>query len=172
MNTFMNLNRKLIFLAGFLFLSLSLFGFVAPVEAQTISSEANQSFTVGDTATDISTITITDDVVKRTIKANKDIRIRIPSTFNMTWDTSITTVTIGGGASGKVNTTLKNYEDGNKTLVIDVANDFPPMTRLLPLWLVQRLISPRRLIRYSTLIKQPRPSAPLQCAMPPVQRSP
>ena len=124
MNTFMNLNRKLIFLAGFLFLSLSLFGFVAPVEAQTISSEANQSFTVGDTATDISTITITDDVVKRTIKANKDIRIRIPSTFNMTWDTSITTVTIGGGASGKVNTTLKNYEDGNKTLVIDVANDF------------------------------------------------
>jgi hypothetical protein len=99
----------------------------AEAQAPSISSAANQTFTVGDPATLISTITITDDAVTPTItggKGGKDIRIRIPSSFNMTWDTSITTVTVGGPAAAKVNTALKNYEDGDQTLVLDVNTDF------------------------------------------------
>ena len=118
------LDRKFVSLAGFLLLSISLFAFVAPAGAQTVSSAEDQTFTVGDPATSISTITITDDAVTPTIKAKKDIRIRIPTTFNMTWDTSITTVTIGGGASGKMKATLKAYEDSDKTMVLDVDADF------------------------------------------------
>ncbi len=89
-----------------------------------ISSAADQFFTVGDPATLISTITITDNAVAPTITGGTDIRIRIPSTFNMTWDTSITTVTIGGSAAGKVSTTLMAYEDGDQTLVLNVNTDF------------------------------------------------
>jgi hypothetical protein len=85
---------------------------------------ADQTFTVGDPATLISTITITDDAVTPSITKKKDLRIRIPSTFNMTWDTSITTVTVGGPAASKVSATLKAYEDGGQTLVLDVTTDF------------------------------------------------
>jgi hypothetical protein len=73
-------------------------------QAPSISSVADQTFTVGDPATLISTITITDDAVTKSIKKKKDLRIRIPSSFNMTWDTGITTVTLGGrqpGAGGQ-----------------------------------------------------------------------
>jgi hypothetical protein len=62
--------------------------------------------------------------VAPTITGGTDIRIRIPSTFNMTWDTSISTVTIGGSAAGKVSTTLMAYEDGDQTLVLNVNTDF------------------------------------------------
>jgi len=87
------------------------------------SSAASRIYTVGSEAIAISTITITDDAVTATITAGNDLRIRIPSTFNMTWDTSITTVTIGGAASGKVSTTV-SYEDSGKTLVVDVTGNF------------------------------------------------
>ncbi len=96
----------------------------AVAQSPTVSSGANQSFTVGDPATLISPITITDDAVTPTIRKKKDIRIRIPSGFNTTWDTTITTVTITGGAASKVRTTLRAYEDGNKTAVIDVRANF------------------------------------------------
>ena len=79
---------------------------------------------MGDADTAISTITITDDAVTPTIKDKKDIRIRIPATFNMTWDTSIDTVIIDGPAKTKVKANLKNYEDGGKTLVVDVDVSF------------------------------------------------
>ncbi|MBA7511636.1 hypothetical protein ES705_03632 [subsurface metagenome] len=95
-------------------------GFVA---AASISSAANQTFAVGDTATAISTMTITDHPTTPTITDANDIRIKIPSTFNMEWDISDTTATIGGGAAGKVSTDV-SYEDSNKTLVIDVTTDF------------------------------------------------
>jgi len=88
-----------------------------------LSSAANQTFTVGDPATAISTITITEDAVTATITAANDLRLMIPSGFNMTWDTTITTVSIGGGASGKVSTTV-SYEDSDKTLVLDVTGNF------------------------------------------------
>ena len=93
-------------------------------EAQTVSSASNQSFTVGDAPTAAVTITITDDAVTPTITKKKELRIRIPSGFPMSWDTSITTVTIGGPAAGKMKTKLKAYEDGGKTAVLDVNGDF------------------------------------------------
>ena len=88
-----------------------------------ISSASTQEFIVGDAATAISTITITDSTGTPLITAENDIRIRIPSTFYMTWDTSDTTAVIGGGASAKVSTTA-SYEDSGKTLVLDVTTDF------------------------------------------------
>jgi hypothetical protein len=88
-----------------------------------ISSAANQTFTVGDPGTVVSTITITDDPITATITAANDIRIRIPAGFNMSWNTFDTTATIGGGASSKVSTTI-SYEDGGKTQVIDVTSNF------------------------------------------------
>ncbi len=90
-----------------------------------ISSEFDQSFRVGDAPITISTITITDDPVTRSITAAYDIRIRIPAGLNMSWDTSDNTATILGTAAGKVSSTV-SYEDGGKTLVIDVLTDFAP----------------------------------------------
>ncbi|GAI08652.1 unnamed protein product, partial [marine sediment metagenome] len=82
-----------------------------------------QTFAVDDPATAISTMTITDVSTTPTITDANDIRIKIPSTFNMEWDISDTTATIGGGAAGKVSTDV-SYEDSNKTLVIDVTENF------------------------------------------------
>ena len=93
------------------------------IAAPTISSAANQTFSVGDPARDIRTITITEDSVSPTITAGDDIRIRIPDGFNMTWDTLDLTAVIGGSAAGKVSTTV-SYEDGGRTLVLDVTSDF------------------------------------------------
>ena len=57
---------------------------------------------MNDPATVIQTITITEDNLDPTITADNDIRIRIPAGFNMTWDTSVTTASIGGMAAAKV----------------------------------------------------------------------
>ena len=92
-----------------------------------LSSAANQSFKVGDPATPADTITITDDGVTPTIVqplGSGDIRIRIPSTSNMTWNTAITAVSIGGGAAGNFSTTLLAYEDGGRTAVLNVTTAF------------------------------------------------
>jgi hypothetical protein len=66
---------------------------------------------------------VTDDASSPVITAANDIRIRIPSGFNMSWDTSDTTAVITGSAAGKVSTTV-SYEDGGKTLVINVTSNF------------------------------------------------
>ena len=86
----------------------------------TISSAANQIFYVNQSATGISTITITDNT--GAITAANDIRVRVPSAFNMAWDTTAT-ATIGGSASSKVSTTV-TYEGSNKILVLNVTSDF------------------------------------------------
>jgi len=88
----------------------------------TISSAANQTFTVGQAATAMSTITITDAVAP-TITAANDIRVNIPAGFNMTWDPSVTTATITGGAAARVSTTV-TYANGNRTLVLNVTSNF------------------------------------------------
>ena len=90
----------------------------------TILSATDQQFSVGDPSTPMSTISISHDAITANIKKASDIRIRIPATFNMTWDTSITTVTLGGSEAGSVSTTLLAYEDAGRTAVIDVTNDF------------------------------------------------
>jgi hypothetical protein len=87
---------------------------VAPVSAQTISSDADQTCTVGDPATRINTITITDDALTPTItggKGGKENRIRIPSSFNMTRDTSMAMLTIGGPAVFFCQSTLAGTAD-------------------------------------------------------------
>src|SRR5439155_1147177 len=88
----------------------------------TIASAASQAFVVADPATAISAITITDASTP-SITKNDGIRIRIPATFNMTWNTALTTATVGGSASGKVSKTV-TYADGGKTLVITVSANF------------------------------------------------
>jgi len=100
-----------------------------PPPPATLSSAANQTFTVGDPPALASTLTVTDSSTP-TITAAGDIRIRIPATFNMTWDTAVTTVTLGGGAAGKVSATLSAYEDSNKTAVLDVTSNFAASDQL------------------------------------------
>ncbi len=90
----------------------------------TISSAANQSFIVDNATTAISDITITDDASSPTITADKDIRIRIPSGFNMIWDIGDSTPTITGTGSNHVDDTSVSFEDSNKTIVITVTSDF------------------------------------------------
>jgi hypothetical protein len=92
----------------------------------TISGAASQTFTAGDAATAISTLTLTNRSYVTTgmvIGTANDIRIKIPATTNMVWDSSDTTATIGGAQSANVSTTV-TYEDTNKTLVIDVTTNF------------------------------------------------
>jgi hypothetical protein len=89
----------------------------------TISSAANQTFYVGDSPTAISTITVTDDNQTPSIYAATDIRIHLPSGFDMSWDTLDTEAIIGGGADSKVSTTV-TYEGAGMTLVLDVTDDF------------------------------------------------
>jgi hypothetical protein len=93
-----------------------------PTGTASLSSAANQYFGVGDSATAISTITITDNAQAGTFTGASDIRIRIPEDLNMTWDTTDTSAIMGGTASGKVNSTV-SFPD-NKTLLIDVTSDF------------------------------------------------
>jgi len=91
--------------------------------AATLSSAANQSFTVGQASTTASVITVTEAATV-TITATNNLRIRIPASFNMTWDTSVTSVTLGGTASGKVSATGVVYEGSNRTVVLDVTANF------------------------------------------------
>ncbi|MEO8089402.1 MAG: hypothetical protein ABI703_03805 [Gemmatimonadales bacterium] len=93
------------------------------VVAPTFVGSANQSFTVGNAATAMTSTTITDNATSATITAANKIRIRIPSGFNMTWNTAITTATIGGAAAGKVSTTV-SYENGGQVLVLNVTSNF------------------------------------------------
>ena len=89
----------------------------------TVSSGQNQTFTVGDAATLISPVTVTDAEDTPVITATNDIRVRIPVGLDMTWDIFDVVATITGSASGKVLGTV-SYEDSDKTLVIDVTSDF------------------------------------------------
>ncbi|MFA9566527.1 MAG: hypothetical protein ACERLM_17835, partial [Acidimicrobiales bacterium] len=87
-----------------------------------IYSASDQAFNVNDAATAISAITVFDSATP-TITAANDLRIRIPASFNMSWDTTDTSAVIGGGASAKVSTAV-SYEDGGKTLLLAVSSDF------------------------------------------------
>src|SRR5436309_7467859 len=92
------------------------------IVAPTLASAANQVFVVGQAPTAMAAVTITD-AATATITTAKDLRVRIPATSNMSWNTALTTATIGGGAKSKVSTTV-SYEDGGKTLVLTVTSNF------------------------------------------------
>ena len=98
---------------------------ILPRGTPTISSDEDQAFRVGDPKISISTITVQDDASAPAITAATDIRIRIPSGFNMSWDVTDVTATILGSGAAKVSSTV-SYEDGGKTLVLDVTADFDP----------------------------------------------
>lgn len=90
----------------------------------TLLSADSQSFLMGAAATNMSPLTIAQVFSSGDgIRAAQDIRVKIPLLLNMTWDTSITTATITGGAAGKVSTTVA-YEDSDTTLVLNVTADF------------------------------------------------
>src|SRR5207245_9141190 len=57
------------------------------VAPPTLASAANQLFLVGQAATAMSAITVTD-AASPTITTANDIRIRIPATFNRSWNTA------------------------------------------------------------------------------------
>src|SRR6266566_2789442 len=99
------------------------------VTPATMSSAANQVFVVAQAPTAISPITLTDDATP-TVTAVNDIRIRIPATLTMTWNTALTTATLTGSGAGKVAPTV-SYEDGGKTLVLDVTSDFAGSDQLV-----------------------------------------
>ena len=86
-----------------------------------IDSAADQTFQVNDGTTSISQMTIT---TARTpvITAANDIRIKIPSSLNMSWATSTTSATLGGTAESNVSTTVSYPDD--KTLLLNVLTDF------------------------------------------------
>src|SRR5439155_1064183 len=92
------------------------------IAAPTLASAANQLFLVGQAPTAMSAVTVTDAATP-TITAATDLRIRIPASFNMTWNTALTTATLTGGAAAKVSPTV-SYEDGGKTLVLNVTSNF------------------------------------------------
>jgi hypothetical protein len=99
-------------------------GFTGATPYITLASAAIQTFTVGDTTTAMSALTITQVLSSADgILAANDIRVKIPSLLGMTWDSSVTTATITGGASGKVSTTV-SYTGSDKTLIINVTSDF------------------------------------------------
>ncbi|HEX7898261.1 MAG TPA: PKD domain-containing protein [Planctomycetota bacterium] len=99
------------------------------VGAPILSSASSQLFVVGDPPTAASALTVTDGLVAR-ITAAGDVRIRIPASLSMVWDTSVTTPTIGGSAGGKASATV-TYEDAGKTLVVDVVTDLAPLETLV-----------------------------------------
>ena len=94
------------------------------------TSASDQVFTVNNATTAAALITITEDANVATITAANDLRLRIPAGFNMVWDTTIPTATIGGASSGKVSGTLLAYEDGGLTAVLDVTADFAPQDQI------------------------------------------
>jgi len=69
------------------------------------------------------TITITEANSSPGIQAASDLRITIPASLNMTWNSGITAPTFGGTASGRVFGTV-SYANGNRTLVVNVTSDF------------------------------------------------
>lgn len=104
---------------------------VAPARAraQTISSAANQLFHVGDPPIPASAITITD-VTGGVIKKNQDIRIDIPATFNMMWDSTVVLPIITGSGASKISPTV-TYESANHNLVINVLTTFLPNDQIV-----------------------------------------
>ena len=84
-----------------------------------------QTFSLGSSSTSAGTIEVMQDTVGAGtgITTSSGIKIDIPSGLNMIWDSSITTATISGSASGDVSTTV-SYANSNTTLVITVTSNF------------------------------------------------
>jgi phosphodiesterase/alkaline phosphatase D-like protein len=95
---------------------------IIPTSGAAIYSLKNQVFGQSQSNQEIQSITVVDGSTPG-ITSGNDIRIKIPGSFNMTFDSSDTTATITGTASGKVSSTV-SYGDSNKTLILDVTSNF------------------------------------------------
>lgn len=94
-----------------------------------ISSLANQAFTMNDPATAAVQITITDASGFPFITAANGLRITIPAAFPMTWNTAIVNgppLVFGGTGQGHVaaGNPKVSYTPDNKTAIIAIASDF------------------------------------------------
>jgi hypothetical protein len=91
----------------------------------TVNSGSNQIISPPGPVT-ANNILITDAATPG-ILASTDLRITIPAVgFNATWDTSVSVVGISMSGSGAVSNLvpLANYEDGNRTVRLNVTTDF------------------------------------------------
>jgi hypothetical protein len=95
-----------------------------------LSSAESLSYPVGASPAPAAAITVTDDAVAPSITAASDIRVRIPAGLPMTRDASIGALAVSGPAAGKV-AAAPLYEDGARTLVLDVTADFAPNDRVV-----------------------------------------
>ncbi|MCG8569899.1 MAG: hypothetical protein MJB14_07140, partial [Spirochaetes bacterium] len=89
----------------------------------TMSSSGNMTFTVGDPATAINVITITNSPVTNSITTGNDISIQIPAGLDCIFNPAANTPTFGGTASGNVAGTV-TFSGGNKIMTIDVTTNF------------------------------------------------
>jgi len=89
----------------------------------TLSSEADYHFYAGAATTTLSSISLSESD-SPIITTTNDIRLSIATTStDFYFDTTNTTLSFTGSASGKVSTTV-SYEDAGATLVIDVTTNF------------------------------------------------
>jgi surface protein len=94
------------------------------------ASLANHQFYPNQATTTLDTLTVIEDAGVTTIFASHDMRIGIDTAVtDFRFDTSVTSLTFGGTAAGKVDGTV-TYEDGGATLVINVTSDFLPSETL------------------------------------------
>ena len=93
-----------------------------PALPVTFTSAANQTFAKGQATTTAATMTITEGAVP-TVTSGSTLRIDInPALSDMRFDTSRTSLTFGGTASGKVNSTV-SYASSTE-LVISATSNF------------------------------------------------
>jgi len=97
---------------------------IGPAAIPTLSSELDQDFLVGSPPTSASLMFVTDGATP-SINAANDIRIRIPSGFNMKWDVAVGSALVGGPGAGKVASSVL-YEDFGRTVVLSVLQSFAP----------------------------------------------
>jgi len=99
------------------------------------STFKSDKYAFGDPPTSLSRVTISgdDDLTGLTnfsgITANKDIRIIIPDSLDLKWNTN-KTWNISGSASSKIDDSF-TFENNDKTLIIDVLSDFNPNDQIL-----------------------------------------
>jgi hypothetical protein len=87
-----------------------------------LASAADQILPRTTNAVAASMLTVTAVGVP-SITAAGDIRIGMPAGITMTWDADVAAPSFGGTAAGKVNAAVA-YENGGRTLVVDVSADF------------------------------------------------
>lgn len=91
-----------------------------------VSSGASSVFTVGDPPSGAQTITVTESSGSPKITAAGDLRVTIPSNFDMEWDTAgpAPTAAVSGAGTGAVNATVTVEPlTNNKTLLVNVTSD-------------------------------------------------